>query len=38
MQHREDILVKAVEIAKLKLRDHPIILFCKDDNECLQVK
>ena len=38
MQYREEILAKAVEIAKLKLKDHPVILFCKDDTECASVK
>ena len=38
MYQREEILARAVEIAKLKLKEYPIILFCKDDTECINVK
>lgn len=27
-----------MEIVKLKLKEHPIILFCKDDTECSNMK
>jgi hypothetical protein len=31
---REELLQKAIELAKEKAHQHPIIFFCKDDKEC----
>ena len=38
MLTREEVLKKAVQVAKLKLKEYPVILFCKDDAECAKVK
>ena len=35
---RDEALRKAVEVVKLRLKDYPVILFCKDDGECLEMK
>ena len=35
---REAILKKAIEIVQVKMKELPVILFCKDDEECLKLK
>ena len=35
---RDEVLRKAAEVAKLRLKDYPVILFCKDDVECVKAK
>jgi hypothetical protein len=38
MTARDEVLRKAVEVAKLKLKEYPVVLFCKDDEECAKLK
>ena len=38
MSDREAILNKAIEIAQIKAKELPVILFCKNDDECEKLK
>ena len=38
MSIREEILDKAESIAKYRAKEYPVILFCKNDTECANLK